>query len=419
MNIIVQKFGGTSTRSRETRSLMYNNIIREINNGNKVVAVVSAMGRYDDPYATDTLLSIVNTKQLTDEEIDRLTSIGETISTLVCKSEMASLGYRSATTTNDELGIVTDSTFKNATINHVEGKEIIKKLEYADVVFCPGFQGHSVHGKITTLGRGGSDLSAVAIGVAVDASEVEIYSDVNGIYTADPRIVPDAIKLDYISYAEMLELSKNGAKVLNHRCVQLAASHNIAIHARSSFEDSKGTYVIGDDRIMKENINQLIISGITGSQNEARITLVKVDATNNSAGNLFKKISDVGVNVNVFNQALVGGGRMDISLIISDKDVPAVIEVLNDLKPQLSAERTIVRGNIGKVSVIGVGIKNNRGMFQKAYNTLMENEINVEMTSCSEINISCYIDRDDVKRAQVLLHEAFLGKKGSKINEKI
>ena len=419
MNIIVQKFGGTSTRSRETRSLMYNNIIREINNGNKVAAVVSAMGRYDDPYATDTLLSIVNTKQLTDEEIDRLTSIGETISTLVCKSEMASLGYRSATTTNDELGIVTDSTFKNATINHVEGKEIIKKLEYADVVFCPGFQGHSVHGKITTLGRGGSDLSAVAIGVAVDASEVEIYSDVNGIYTADPRIVPDAIKLDYISYAEMLELSKNGAKVLNHRCVQLAASHNIAIHARSSFEDSKGTYVIGDDRIMKENINQLIISGITGSQNEARITLVKVDATNNSAGNLFKKISDVGVNVNVFNQALVGGGRMDISLIISDKDVPAVIEVLNDLKPQLNAERTIVRGNIGKVSVIGVGIKNNRGMFQKAYNTLMENEINVEMTSCSEINISCYIDRDDVKRAQVLLHEAFLGKKGSKINEKI
>lgn len=230
MNIIVQKFGGTSTRSRESRSNMYNNIIREVNNGNKVVAVVSAMGRYDDPYATDTLLSIVNTKQLTDEEIDRLTSIGETISTLVCKSELATLGYRCETITNAELGIVTDSTFNNATINKVEGKDILEKLKYADIVFCPGFQGHSVHGKITTLGRGGSDLSAVAIGVAIDASEVEIYSDVNGIYTADPRIVPNAIKLDFISYAEMLELSKNGAKVLNHRCVQLAASHNIAIH---------------------------------------------------------------------------------------------------------------------------------------------------------------------------------------------
>ena len=410
MNIIVQKFGGTSTRSRESRSMMYNNIIREINNGNKVVAVVSAMGRYDDPYATDTLLSIVNTKQLTDEEIDRLTSIGETISTLVCKSELATLGYRAATITNSELGIVTDSTFNNATINKVEGKDILEKLKYADIVFCPGFQGHSVHGKITTLGRGGSDLSAVAIGVAIDASEIEIYSDVNGIYTADPRLVPDAIKLDCISYAEMLELAKNGAKVLNHRCVQLAASHNIAIHARSSFEDINGTYVIGDDRIMKENLNQLIISGITGSQNEARITLVKVDATNNSAGSLFEKIAEAGVNVNVFNQALVGGGRMDISLVISDTDVPTVVDIINDLKPQLNADRIIVRGNIGKVSVIGVGIKNNRGMFQKAYNTLNNNSINVEMTSCSEINISCYIDRDDVERAQILLHEAFLGK---------
>ena len=205
----------------------------------------------------------------------------------------------------------------------------------------------------------------------------------------------------------MLELAKNGAKVLNHRCVQLAASHNIAIHARSSFEDTKGTYVIGDERIMKENLNQLIISGITGSQNEARITLVKVDA-----GSLFEKIADAGVNVNVFNQALVGGGRMDISLVISDVDVPTVVDIINDLKPQLNADRIIVRGNIGKVSVIGVGIKNNRGMFQKAYNTLSSNGINVEMTSCSEINISCYIDRDDVKKAQILLHEAFLGKVG-------
>lgn len=161
---------------------------------------------------------------------------------------------------------------------------------------------------------------------------------------------------------------------------------------------------------MKENLNQLIISGITGSQNEARITLVKVDATNNSAGNLFEKIADAGVNVNVFNQALVGGGKMDISLIISDVDVPTVVNIINDLKPQLNAHRVIVRGNIGKVSVIGVGIKNNRGMFQKAYNTLSNNGINVEMTSCSEINISCYIDRDDVRQAQILLHKAFLGR---------
>lgn len=409
MKVIVQKFGGTSTRSVETREHMYKNIIRELETGNKVVAVVSAMGRYDDPYATDTLLSIVNTDELTDEEIDRLTSIGETISTLVCKSELSKMGYNVETVTNVELGIQTDSHHMNATITTVEGHHIQEKLSRADIVICPGFQGYSQKGKVTTLGRGGSDLSAVAIGVAIDASEVEIYSDVNGIYTADPRIVPDAIKLDYISYAEMLELSKNGAKVLNHRCVQLAAKHDIVIHARSSFDASQGTYVLGDERIMKDHLNQLIISGITGSQNEARVTLVGVDAKVNGAGQLFEKIADANVNVNVFNQALVGGGKMDISLIINDKDVPAVVEVINDLKEILKPQKTIVRGNIGKVAVIGVGIKNNKGMFQKVYNTLMSNDINVEMTSCSEINISCYIDRDDVKKAQVLLHEAFLG----------
>ena len=409
MKIIVQKFGGTSTRSIETREHMYKNIIREHDKGNKVVAVVSAMGRYDDPYATDTLLSIVHMDQLTDEEIDRLTSIGETISTLVVKSELAKKGYTVETVTNAELGILTDSHHQNATITTVEGKHILDKLKNADIVICPGFQGYSQNGKITTLGRGGSDLSAVAIGVAIDANEVEIYSDVNGIYTADPRIVPDAKKLNYISYAEMLELSNNGAKVLNHRCVQLAAKHDIVIHARSSFDESQGTYVLGDEKIMKDHLNQFIISGITGSQNEARITLVGVDAKINGAGELFEKISDANVNVNVFNQALVGGGRMDISLIINDKDVPAVVEVINDLKDTLQAKKTIVRGNIGKVAVIGVGIKNNKGMFQKVYNTLMSHDINVEMTSCSEINISCYIDRDDVKKAQVLLHEAFLG----------
>ena len=409
MKIIVQKFGGTSTRSIETREHMYKNIIREHDKGNKVVAVVSAMGRYDDPYATDTLLSIVHTDQLTDEEIDRLTSIGETISTLVVKSELAKKGYVVDTVTNGELGILTDSHHQNATITTVEGKHILDKLKNADIVICPGFQGYSQNGKITTLGRGGSDLPAVAIGVAIDANEVEIYSDVNGIYTADPRIVPDAMKLNYISYSEMLELSKNGAKVLNHRCVQLAAKHDIVIHARSSFDESQGTYVLGDEKIMKDHLNQFIISGITGSQNEARITLVGVDAKVNGAGELFEKIADANVNVNVFSQALVGGGRMDISLIINDKDVPAVVEVINDLKETLQAKKTIVRGNIGKVAVIGVGIKNNKGMFQKVYNTLMSHDINVEMTSCSEINISCYIDRDDVKRAQVLLHEAFLG----------
>ncbi len=409
MGVIVQKFGGTSTRSFETRKNMYKHIEREINQGNKVVVVVSAMGRFDDPYATDTLLSIVDTEMLNKEEIDRLTSIGETISTLVVKSELSKMGYKVATVTNRELGIVTNSKYQSADIKRVEGQEINKKLEDVDIVVCPGFQGHSKHGKITTLGRGGSDLSAVAIGIAIDAKEVEIYSDVSGIYTADPRIVPDAKKLNYISYYEMLELSNNGAKVLNHKCVELAAKHNIVIHARSSFDHRKGTYVIGDDRMVKDHLNELMISGVTGSQNEARFTLIGIDANVNGAGILFEKISEANINVHVYSQVLIGGGKMNISFVTDDQDVFKVNDVIDELRDILKPQKVIVRSNVGKVTIVGIGIKTNKGIFQRVYNTLMSHHIEVEMTSCSEINISCYIDRDDVKRAQVLLHEEFLG----------
>lgn len=409
MNVIVQKFGGTSTRSIETRRNMYKHIEREVNNGNKVAVVVSAMGRFDDPYATDTLLSIVDTEMLNKEEIDRLTSIGETISTLVVKSELSKMGYKVATVTNRELGIMTNSKHQSADIKMVEGNEINKKLEECDIVVCPGFQGYSKHGKITTLGRGGSDLSAVAIGIAIDAKEVEIYSDVSGIYTADPRIVPDAKKLNYISYYEMLELAGNGAKVLNHKCVELAAKHNIVIHARSSFDHRKGTYVIGDERMVKDRLNELVISGVTGSQNEARFTLIGIDANVNGAGVLFEKISNANINVHVYTQVLIGGGKMNISFITDDQDVFKVNEVIDELHDLLKPQKVIVRGNVGKVTIVGIGIKANKGIFQRVYNTLMSHHIEVEMTSCSEINISCYIDRDDVKRAQVLLHEEFLG----------
>ena len=407
MSIIVQKYGGTSTRSKETRGQMYKNIIREINKGNKVVVVVSAMGRYDDPYATDTLLSIVNKDDLTDEEIDRLSSIGETISTLVCKSELSHIGYIVETVTNNELGIMTDSHYQDASITTVEGKHILSKLENADIVICPGFQGYSQKGKITTLGRGGSDLSAVAIGVAINASEVEIYSDVSGIYTADPRLVPNAKKLNYISYLEMLELSKSGAKVLNHRCVQLAAKHHIIIHMRSSFDSHQGTLVMGDDKIKKEHLNEFVISGITGSQSEARITLVGVDAKTNGIGQLFQKISKSNINILVFNQSLVGGGKMDISFIIDAQDLATVSQIIQEMKEILKPQKVIMRGNTGRVSVVGIGIQSNKGIFDKIYNTLMNHHINVEMTSCSEINMTCYIDRNDVNQAQLLLHEVF------------
>lgn len=408
MEIIVQKYGGTSTRSFESRQRMYENILTAIQANKKVLCVVSAMGRYGDPYATDSLLSNVNRNGLTKEELDRLSSIGETMSTLVIKSELTANGIKATSITNQELGITTDDCFLEANIEAINGDKIIALFNQYDVVVAPGFQGTTKHGKITTLGRGGSDLSAVALGIGVEAKEVEIYSDVDGIYTADPRLVSDAKKLDYISYEEMLELSCNGAKVLNHRCVQLAAKFGITIHSRSSFSKRKGTYVIGDDKMILNNLNKQTISGITGSLNEARITLVGVDSTKDGPNKLFKEIAEASVNVHVFNQALVGGGKADISFIINDEDLPLITNICNNLKKELDAKKIIVRGNIGKVSVIGIGIKNNHGIFNKVYETLSKNDINIEMTSCSEINISVFIDREDVNKAQALLHEVFI-----------
>ena len=214
------------------------------------------------------------------------------------------------------------------------------------------------------------------------------------------------MRLDMVSYEEMLELSNNGAKVLNHRCVVLAAKTGIKIHCCSSFRPGRGTYVVGEEDM--KDVNKFAISGITGTQNEARFTLVGVEIKNNVAGNLFKKISEAGVNVNVYNQALTGGGHMDISIITQQEDIDTVLAVINSMKQELQPKRTIVRGNIGKVAVVGLGIRNRQGMFEKVYNTLENNNIHVEMASCSEINISCYIDRNDVNDAQVLLHEAFI-----------
>ena len=207
MKIIIQKFGGTSTATPHSRRLIYDHIQRACNNGYKVIAVVSAMGRFDDPYATDTLLSLVNKNNLTNEELDRLMSLGETISTLVVKSEFKDINLNVTTISNDELGIITDDAFSSASIIETKNDALLSKLEKYDVLICPGFQGQTENHVLTTLGRGGSDLSAIALAVSLNAESVEIYSDVNGVYTADPRIVPNAFKLPYITHKAMLKLS--------------------------------------------------------------------------------------------------------------------------------------------------------------------------------------------------------------------
>lgn len=403
MNITIQKFGGTSTSSVPTRQLMYTHILKAVKQQKKVVAVVSAMGRFDDPYATDTLYSLVGQNALTDSEMDRLASIGEDIATLVIKAELNKMGLNVTSLTNQELGIITDDHFQKANIIELDGSMILEKLKDYDVIICPGFQGHTKDGRLTTLGRGGSDLSAIALGVSLNADAVEIYSDVNGIYTADPRIVQDAIKINYISHQAMMALAKQGAKVLNYRCVALANKHNVPIHARSSFNDDDGTLVTSSNK------NQYLeISGVAG---KSGLTLIRLSGFKNDkySNDLLDEALN---NINIKPIANFHDENSNYSLIFDSKEVSEAIEVLKEVQLTLDFDRIIVRGRVGCVSFVSDFLQDRKEYFIQAHEVLDQMGINIIMETCIGITAVYYIDRNDVSLAQSLLHQHFYSKGG-------
>ncbi len=400
MNIIVQKYGGTSTRNQETRTHIYKNVVDYVHKGYKVVVVVSAMGRYPDPYATDTLLSLVSSKHLTSKENDELTSIGETISSLVIKSELEHLGFKVASISNQELGIITDNHYQNANILSIDGSFILKQLHKADIIVCPGFQGHTINGQVTTLGRGGSDLSAIIIGIAVHAKEVEIYSDVNGIYTIDPKINHTAKKIDTITFYEMLELARNGTKVLNHRCIELAAKNNITIHARSSFEKDIGTYVIGDKTMIP---NTSLFYTINSKQNKTMITLTSIH--HSSITKLFQQLSIHNINVDAMKQISIDSNNMKLDFIIDSRDTNTVMQILND-QSILFVQKEI-QEKIGCISIEGIGIKQNKSLLYQMYATLIDHHIDILLTSSCQKNIVFYLHDSSIVKAKTILSSCF------------
>lgn len=416
MKIIVQKFGGTSTGSPHSRRLIYDHIQRACNNGYKVVVVVSAMGRFDDPYATDTLFSLVNKANLTPEERDRLASVGETISALVVKSEFMNLNINVTTLNNDELGIITDDHFTNAKIIRTDGSLIMERLKKYDVVICPGFQGHNEQHVITTLGRGASDLSAIALAIAVQAESVEIYSDVNGVFTADPRIVSNAFRLPYISHKAMLQLSLEGAKVLNPRCVEMAAAHQVMIHARSSFSNGWGTLV--SDQY--EHLCQYPISGVTGSFNNAMIRLHNYDNDPRKNKMIQASFNESGIVVlsSHYQKSLDALGNL--TLLVNEEDVAKAAQILQDMKEMLEITRMVVRGDIGRVSIVGDDLAKNKHIYEEAVYTLVAAGINIIHSGREDLCARFYIDKKDVKEAQCLLHDYFFSKTKEEFkNEKI
>lgn len=401
MALIVQKYGGTSVGNVERIKNVANRVAKTVQAGNQVVVVVSAMSG-----ETDKLIGLANQISATpaERELDMLLSSGERVTSALTAMAIDALGHKAKSFTGRQAGIVTDAVHTKAKIERINGDRIRKALDEGFVVVLAGFQGITPNEDVTTLGRGGSDLSAVAIASAIHADLCEIYTDVDGVYTTDPNIVPEARKLDKISYEEMLELASLGAKVLQTRSVEFAMKYKVPVVVRSSFNDNPGTLVVEEDRDM-ENV---FVSGIAYDKNQAKITIVNVPDKPGIAAKLFEAIAASNIVVDMIVQNVSSDGKFaDISFTVPKTDTRKALEVSEAIAKELGAERVDKREDISKISVIGVGMRTHSGVASKMFQTFAANNINIAMISTSEIKVSCVIDLKYTELAVRVLHEAF------------
>jgi aspartate kinase len=400
--LIVMKFGGTSVADAERIKRAARRIVDKRELGHRVVAVLSARGK-----TTDELIAMADevSEAPDPREMDMLLSTGERISCALCAMAINDLGHRAVSLTGSQAGIVTDESHTKARIIDVRADRIRAALEEDSVVLVAGFQGVSGTARnVTTLGRGGSDTTAVAVAAALGAEVCEIYTDVSGVYTADPRIVPDARKLATISFEEMLEMAASGAGVLQLRSVEYARNHGVRIHCRSSFEDSPGTVVVAEG----ETLEQPLITAVTHSTSEARVTLVGVPDEPGAAARIFEALAEVNVNVDMIvqNEPSSGGGQAEISFTVPREDLRDARAALQPLAGDSYVE-LFAHEEMGKVSIVGAGMRSHPGVAAKVFGTLAREGVNIDMISTSPIKISCVIDRDRVELAVQVLHSAF------------
>lgn len=401
MALIVQKYGGTSVGNVERISNVARRVAKTVKEGNQVVVVVSAMSG-----ETDKLIGLANqiSAAPAERELDMLLSSGERVTSALTAMAIDALGHKAKSFTGRQAGIITDAVHTKAKIERINGDRIRKALDEGFVVVLAGFQGITPNEDVTTLGRGGSDLSAVAIASAIKADLCEIYTDVDGVYTTDPNIVPEARKLDKISYEEMLELASLGAKVLQTRSVEFAMKYKVPVVVRSSFNDNPGTLVVEEDREM-ENV---FVSGIAYDKNQAKITIVNVPDKPGIAAKLFEAIAASNIVVDMIVQNVSSDGKFaDISFTVPKTDTRKALEVSEAIARELGAERVDKREDISKISVIGVGMRTHSGVASKMFQTFAANNINIAMISTSEIKVSCVIDLKYTELAVRVLHEAF------------
>jgi aspartate kinase len=396
------KFGGTSVADAERIKRAAARIVAQRDSGKRVVAVLSARG-----HTTDELIAMAYEVSPNPDprEMDMLLSTGERISCALCAMAINDLGHRAISLTGSQAGIVTDTSHTKARILDVRADRIRQALDDDLIVLVAGFQGVSTSADVTTLGRGGSDTTAVALAAAIDAEVCEIYTDVRGVYTADPRMVPDARKLPYVSFEEMLEMAASGAKVLQLRSVEYARTHGVRIHCRASFEDGPGTVVLGEEETMEHPL----ITAVTHSTEEARITLLGVPDRPGAAAAIFGALAEAGCNVDTIiqNEPLGEGRDAEVSFTIASEDLAAADRALERVKADLGIREIDTDAEIGKVSIVGAGMRSHPGVAAQVFNVLAEKEINIEMISTSPIKITCVIRAADVEEAVKSLHAAF------------
>ncbi|MGI8775338.1 MAG: aspartate kinase [Actinomycetota bacterium] len=400
MALIVQKYGGTSVGDAERITHVARRIVDTARSGARVCVVVSAMG-----HSTDELVELAAgvSPHPHPREMDMLLTAGERISMALLSMAINDLGHEAVSLTGSQAGIVTDTSHGKARILEVRAKRVMEALDTGKITIVAGFQGVSTAYDVTTLGRGGSDTTAVALAAALAADACEIYTDVEGVYTADPRLVPEARKLHAVSYEEMLELSAAGTKVLMLRSVEYARNYGVLVHVRSSFTDTEGTWVREED----ERMERAIISGIAHDTSEAKVTILAVPDQPGIAARIFRTLADGEINVDMIVQNAASDGRTDIFFTLPKDDLYKAEPLLQEVSAAVGARGVTTDPDIAKVSLIGAGMKSHPGVAADMFDVLAEEGINIEIISTSSIRVSCVIRASDVERAVRAIHTKF------------
>lgn len=400
MNVLVQKYGGTSVANAERIQAVAKRIVEAKRSGRQIVVVVSAMGD-----TTDELIKLA--RQVTDDpserEMDVLLSTGETVSMTLVAMALRAAGCDAVSLSGGQAGIRTDRSHSRARIVAINPHRIERELEQGRVVIVAGFQGITEDFDVTTLGRGGSDTTAVALAASLQAEACEIYTDVDGVYTADPRVVPRARKLEVISYEEMLELAKLGARVMHPRAVELGEVFKIPILVRSSFNENPGTLICGDEGM--ENRNK--VRGIAHDPDVAKVTFVGVPDRPGIAYRIFAPLAEVNINIDSIVQNTSQHGVTDLSFTVARGDIDKALRLVEPVAREIGAQEIVSATDLAKVSIVGTGIQYAPGYAARMFQALAEHGVNIDMITTSEIRITCIIAQDQVERAVQALHEAF------------